>query len=118
MEKTQASTAPVAPAPDVEARNNTNKPLKSWNPNLYYSNLHIECYYFCQQCKDHFEVAESLGHKHVSFAPGFLKNCILNWWQQHKTCIQRNQLTSMTWDEFKAFLRKNLGESNTFVGHV
>ncbi len=24
----------------------------------------------------------------------------------------------MTWDEFKAFLRKNLGESNAFVGHV
>ncbi len=24
----------------------------------------------------------------------------------------------MTWDEFKAFLRKNLEESNVFVGHV
>ncbi len=24
----------------------------------------------------------------------------------------------MTWDEFKAFLRKSLGESNAFVGHV
>ncbi len=24
----------------------------------------------------------------------------------------------MTWNEFKAFLRKSLGESNAFVGHV
>ncbi len=24
----------------------------------------------------------------------------------------------MTWDEFKAFLRKSLGESNAFVGEV
>ncbi len=24
----------------------------------------------------------------------------------------------MTWDEFKAFLRKSLGESNVFIGHV
>ncbi len=27
-------------------------------------------------------------------------------------------ITPMTWDEFKAFLKKNLGESNAFVGHV
>ncbi len=32
--------------------------------------------------------------------------------------MQRNRLALMTWDEFKAFLRKCLGESNTFVGHV
>ncbi len=24
----------------------------------------------------------------------------------------------MTWNEFKAFLRKSLGESSVFVGHV
>ncbi len=24
----------------------------------------------------------------------------------------------MTWEKFKAFLRKSLGESNTFVGHI
>ncbi len=32
--------------------------------------------------------------------------------------MQRNRLVPMTWDEFKAFLRKSLGESNAFVGHV
>ncbi len=78
----------------------------------------MECYYFCQQCEDHFEVVGSLGHKRVSFATRFLKDYILNWWQQHKTGMQCNRLAPMTWDEFKAFLRKSLGESNTFVGHV
>ncbi len=24
----------------------------------------------------------------------------------------------MTWDKFKAFLKKSLGESNAFIGHV
>ncbi len=32
--------------------------------------------------------------------------------------MQRNRLAPMTWDEFKAFLRKSLGESHAFVGHV
>ncbi len=112
----QAPAAPAAPA--AEARDDTDRPLKPRNPDLYYGHSHMECYYFCQQCEDHFEVAGSLGHKHVSFASGFLKDHILNRWQQHKTRMLRNRLASMTWDEFKAFLRKSLGESNAFVGHV
>ncbi len=32
--------------------------------------------------------------------------------------MQRNQPTRMTWDEFKAFLRKSLKESNAFVSHI
>ncbi len=114
----QAPAALAASAPDVRARDDTDRPLKPRNLDLYYSKSHMECYYFCQQCEDHFEVAGSLGHKRVSFAAGFLKNRILNRWQQHKTCMQRNRLALITWDEFKAFLRKSLGESNAFVGHV
>ncbi len=116
MEKTQAPAAPAAP--DIEARDDTDKLLKPRNPDLYYNNLHMECYYFCQQYEDYFEVAGLLGHKRIPFAAGFLKDHILNRWQQQKTCIQRNRLAPMTWDKFKAFLRKSLGESNTFVGHV
>ncbi len=78
MEKAQAL---AAPAPDIEARDNANRPLKSRNPDLYYGNSHIECYYFCQQYEDHFKVVGLLSHKHVLFAAGFLKNRILNWWQ-------------------------------------
>ena len=32
--------------------------------------------------------------------------------------MQCNRLAYMTWDKFKAFLRKTLGESNTFIGHI
>ncbi len=48
MKKTQAPTAPVAPAPDAEARDDIDRPLKSRNPDLYYGNSHMKCYYFCQ----------------------------------------------------------------------
>ncbi len=112
----QALAAPATPA--AEARDDTNRPLKPRNPDLYYGNSYLECYYFCQQCKNHYEVAGSLGHQRIPFAVGFLKDRIRNRWQQHKTCMQRNQLAPMTLNEFKAFLRKSLGESNAFVGHV
>ncbi len=93
----QAPTASAALAtPAAEARDDTNRPLKPRNPDLYYNNLHMKCYYFCQQCKDHFEVAGSLRHKCVLFAARFLKDRILNWWQQHKTYMQRNRLVSIT----------------------
>ncbi len=79
--RAQALAVPATPAPDVKVRDNTDRSLKPQSPDLYYGNLHIECYYFCQQCKDHFEVAGSLGHKRVPFAAAFLKDRILNRWQ-------------------------------------
>lgn len=74
----------------IGARNDSDKSLKSVNSNLYYDDLYIECYYFCQQCKDHFRIAESLDYKYVPFAIGFLKDCILNQWQEYKTWMQCN----------------------------
>ena len=32
--------------------------------------------------------------------------------------MQRNQLAPLTWNEFKAFLRNYLRESDAFVSHV
>ncbi len=88
--------APAVPAALVaEAKDNTDRPLKPWNPDLYYGHSHMECYYFCQQCEDHFEVTGSLGYKRIPFAVGFLKDRILNQWQQHKTRMQCNQLAPM-----------------------
>ena len=78
MERAQAPAALTALSLAAEARDNTDRPLKPQNPNLYYSNLLMECYYFCQQCKDHFEVAGSLGHKRISFGAEFLKDRIFN----------------------------------------
>ncbi len=59
-----------------------------------------------------------LGHKRVLFAAGFLKDRFFNQCQQHKTGMQYNQLAPMTWDNFKAFLRKSMGESNTFILYI
>ncbi len=47
----------------------------------------MERYYFYEQYKDHFKIARLFGHKCILFATGFLKNCILNQWQQDKTCM-------------------------------
>lgn len=108
-----------APAPPAESREDaSDRPLKARNPDLYYGNSHMECYYFCQQCEDHFETAGAKGHKRVPFAATFLKDRILNRWQQHKTRTERNRAAPLSWEEFKAFLRKSLGESDAFVGHV
>ncbi len=66
---------------DVDAKDDTNRPLKPWNPNLYNNNLHMKCYYFYQQYKNYFEIVGLLGYKRVSFAARFLKDGILNLWQ-------------------------------------
>ncbi len=84
--RNQALAAPVAPAaPATKVKDNIHRPLKSRNPDLYYGHLHMECYYFCQPFEDYFEVVGSYDHKHILFTLGFLKDRILNWWQQHKT---------------------------------
>lgn len=48
------------------------KTLKAKNPNLYYGNLNIECYYFCQQYKDRFETIRAKKYKRISFVALFL----------------------------------------------
>ena len=39
-------------------------------------------------------------------------------WIQYKRRHQGKELTPITWAEFKAFLRKNLGESKSFVDSI
>ncbi len=48
MGKAQALAAPAAPNQDIKARDDTDRPLKPWKPDLYYGNLYIEYYYFFQ----------------------------------------------------------------------
>ena len=48
------------------------KVLKARNPDFYYRSLHIECYYFCRQCENHFDTAGATDHKRVPFAASFL----------------------------------------------
>ena len=46
--------------------------LKAQFPELYYGKSHIECYYFCQQCKDYFNTAGANGSNRTTFAASFL----------------------------------------------
>ncbi len=55
----------------------SDRPLKAKNPDLYYGNSQMECYYLGQQCEDHFQTAGAKGHRCVLFAASFLKEKIL-----------------------------------------
>lgn len=70
IERVQALATLIAPA--IKLIDNSDKFLKPQNLNLYYCYLYIECYYFCYQYKDHFEIAVSLDHKYIPFATDFL----------------------------------------------
>ena len=60
------------------------KPLKARSPDVYCGKSHIECYNFCQQCKDHFATAGAKGPNRILFAASFLRNRINFYWQQYK----------------------------------
>ena len=81
-----------------ELRENAwDKLLKAKNPDLYYENLYIKCYYFiCQQYKDYFEIAGAKGHKRVPFAAFSLKDRIFFCWQQYKNRIKHNRATFLS----------------------
>ena len=51
--------------------------LKARFPDLYYGNLHMDCYQFCQQCEDHFETARAKGLNKISFAALFLHASVI-----------------------------------------
>ena len=94
------------------------RPPKAKNPDFYYGHSHIECYYFCRQCEDHFDTAGATGPKRVPFAASFLRDRVNFWWQQHKTLKEQNRADPLTWDKFKAFLWQSLGESTAFVNDI
>ena len=41
--------------------------LETKVPEVYYGKLHMDCYHFCQQCKDHFETAGAIGFNRTPF---------------------------------------------------
>lgn len=41
---------------------------------MYLSNLHIECYKFCQYCKNYFDIAKATEPNQISFAIFFSIN--------------------------------------------
>ena len=52
------------------------QPLKARFSNLYYGNLHIDCYQFCQQWKLHFETIRAKGPNRILFATLFLRGSV------------------------------------------
>ena len=85
---------------------------------MYYDKSHINCYHFCQQCKDYFETVGATGTNWTLFAAFFLYGNISVRWTQYKRRHRGEELTPITWAKFKAFLRKNLGESKLFVDSI
>ncbi len=111
--------APAPAPPPADAWEETSeRPLKARNPDLYYGNSQMEYWYFCQQFEDHFVTVGAKSNKRVPFAASVLNDRILHRWQQHKAKTKRCWPVPLSWEEFKAFLRKSLGESNAFVRSV
>ena len=92
------------------------RPLKARFPDLYYGNLHMDCYRFCQQCKDYFETAKAKRPNRIPFAALFLRRLVIQRWLQYKR--RHNGTVPITWPEFKDLLRKNLGDSRAFIDGI
>ena len=91
------------------------KLLKARSPDVYRGMSHMECYNFCQQCKDHFAIAGAKGPNRIPFAISFLRNRINFRWQQYKQKHEAKSTVPITWEEFKTFLCQSLGDSRAFV---
>ena len=46
--------------------------LKAKVPDVYHGKLHMDCYYFCQPCKDYFKTAGAIGANWTLIAAFFL----------------------------------------------
>ena len=76
----------------------------------------MECYHFCQKCKDHFKTSGATGMNHTPFAASFLRGSISLRWAQHKR--RHKSITLITWSKFKAFLQKDLESSQAFIDSI
>lgn len=92
------------------------RPLKARFPDLYFGKSHMDCYHFCQQCEDPFDTGRATALNRTSFAASFLRGSISFRWTQYKR--RYKEAAPITWSEFKAFLRKNLGDSRLFVDSI
>ena len=73
----QALVQALAPPVTVEPKEQS---LKARFPDLYFEKLHLDCYRFCQQCEDHFDIAKSNGKNRTPFAASFFRHSISTCW--------------------------------------
>ena len=92
--------------------------FKAKVPEVSYDKSHMDYYQFCQQCEDHFKIAGATGFNWTLFTASFLCGNISVHWAQFKRRNRGEELILITWTEFKAFLRKNLRESKSFVDSI
>ena len=92
--------------------------LKAKVPEVYYGKSHMDYHHFCQQCKDYFKTAGATKTNRTPFAAFFLCGNIGVHWTHYKCRYWGEELIPITWTEFKAFLRKNLRKSNSFVNNI
>ena len=69
QQQAQSQMAPLALKPQE-------RPLKARFLDLYYGNSYMDCYWFCQQCKDHFEIVGAKGPNRIPFAALFLRGSV------------------------------------------
>ena len=89
--------------------------LKAHSLDVYRGKFHMDCYNFCQQCKNYFATAGATGPTRILFAVSFFRDRISFRWQQYKRRYDTETSVSVTWHEFKAFLCWSLGDSQAFV---
>ncbi len=89
--------------------------LKVKTLDVYHNRSHMECYNFCQQCKDYLTTCGATWPNQILFAAFFLRDRIKFRWQQQKRKLKVESLVPIFSDEFKAFLRKALGDFRAFV---
>ena len=130
LASTAGSSIPSAPAPAPRIAKYTEAdlqrilkvcleakgPQEGPFPDLYFGKSHMECYQFCQQCEDYFDTAGAKDNNRTLFAASFLRGRIGFRWHQHKRRIESH--APLSWVDFKAFLRKNLGDSRAFVDTI
>ena len=110
-----ASAPAPTPVPVSVVSKLSQEKLKTCSPDVYRGNSHMDCYNFCQQCEDYFATARATGPTRISFAMSFLRDRISFQWQQYKRRHDADTPVPVTWDEFKAFLHRSLGDSQAFV---
>ena len=74
--------------------------------------------HICQYCEDHFATAGATGSNRTPFVVLFLCARINFRWHQYKRRKESGSQNPPAWVEFKAFLRKNLGDSRAFVNTI
>ena len=90
--------------------------LKARTPKIYFGKFHIDYYYFSQKCKDYFIISCTTGINSTLFAASYLHGSLSLRWAQHK-CHYKST-TLIIYSNFKAFLQKDLGNSQAFINNI